>query len=203
MRYSTHFSQFNKNFLINSYYTLVRNHSFRGYYPAGTNYYAYAPSHIGLFDFFDFFIKFDIDLIKKLKNKPFQESFPLKKMILNNKYFFFGCRLRYDEFYVTTNLYKSFFLFILKQKDKCGYTVLPINLYKYQESFSAQGAVNICWLGFYTMLQIRYFSEEYISASYGIYKNRWGINNFLFRHYMVLIIVIIAILVKILIYALG
>ena len=61
----------------------MRNYSFRGYYAAGTNYYAYAPSHIGLFDYFDFFLKFDFDLIKKLRYTPFQEPFPLKKMISN------------------------------------------------------------------------------------------------------------------------
>ena len=172
------FSKFNKKFLKKKHYTSVNKYKFRGYYAAGSNFYAYAPSHIGLFDFFDFFIKFDMDLIKKLKNKPFQDPFPLKKMILNNKYFFFACRFMHDAKFVTTNLYKSFFMFALKQKDKCNYVVLPINLYKYEESISAQGAVNICWLGFYTMLEIRYFSEEYISASYGLYKNRWGDQQF-------------------------
>ena len=175
---NTLFSKFNKNFLHKTLQTSVNKCHFRGYYAAGTNYYAYAPSHIGLFDFFDFFIKFDIDLIKKLKSKPFQEPFPLKKMITNNNYFFYGCRFMHDAKFVTNNLYKVFFMFALKQKDKCNYVVLPINLYKYEESISAQGAVNICWLGFYTMLEIRFFSEEYISASYGLYKNRWGDQQF-------------------------
>ncbi len=58
----------------------------------------------------------------------------------------------YDSKFVTTNLYKTFFHFALKQKDKCDYTVLPINLYKYEESIIAHGAFNIFWLGFYTIL---------------------------------------------------
>ena len=175
---NTLFSKFNNTFLNKRYYTSVSNYSFRGYYAAGTNYYAYAPSHIAIFDFFDFFIKFDMDLIKKLKNKPFQEPFPLKRMIANNNYFFFACRFFHDARFVTTNLYKTFLLFSLKQKKKCDYTVLPINLYKYEETISAQGAVNIGWLGFYTTTQIRFFSEEYISASYGLYTNRWGDQQF-------------------------
>ena len=175
---NTYFAKFDINFLNKTLETYVNKHKFIGYYAAGTNYYAYAPSHIGLFDFFDFFIKFDFDLIKQLKNTPFQEPFPLKKMITNNNYFFFACRFMHDARFVTNNLYKSFFNFALKQKDKCNYTVLPINLYKYEENLSAQGAVNICWLGFYTILEIRLFSEEYISASYGLYKNRWGDQQF-------------------------
>ena len=175
---NTQFSKFNSDFLKKTLYTPINNLKFKGYYAAGTNYYAYAPSHIGLFDFFDFFIKFDFDLIHKLKNKPYHEPFPLKKMIENNNYFFFSCVFLNDENYVTTNLYKSFFLFALKQMDRCNYTVLPINLYKYEESISAPGGVNICWLGFYTMLEIRFFSEEYISAPYGLYTNRWGDQQF-------------------------
>ena len=172
------FSKFVDNFVKKTYYTLVRKYKFFGYYAAGTNFYGYAPSHIGLFDFFDFFIKFDHDLIKKLKNKPKLEPFPLKKMIKNNKYFFFGCKLKYDSYFVTTNLHKTFFSFVLKQNDKCNYSILPKNLYKYEESIISPGAVNICWLGFYSMLNIRYFSEEYISAPYGLYKNRWGDQQF-------------------------
>ena len=118
---NTRFSKFNKNFLHKTLQTSVNKYNFRGYYAAGSNFYAYAPSHIGLFDFFDFFIKFDLDLIKKLKNKPFQEPFPLKRMIINNNYFFFGCRFMHDARFVTTNLYKSFFMFALRQKDKCNY----------------------------------------------------------------------------------
>ncbi len=167
-----------ENFIKNTYNTSVNNHIFSGYYAVGTNLYAYAPSHIGLFDYFDFFMKFDHDLPKQLKINNTFEPFPLKKMIKNNKYFFFGCILSNDRSFVTNNLYKTFFVFILKQSDKCNYTVLPINLYKLEESISSPGAVNICWLGFYSMLTIRHFSEEYISAPYGLYKNRWGDQQF-------------------------
>ncbi len=69
-------------------------------------------------------------------------------------------------------------MFILKQKEKCKFTVLPINLYKYQESINSPGALTICWLGFYSMLNIRYLSEEYLSAPDGLYKNRWGDQQF-------------------------
>ena len=99
-------------------------------------------------------------------------------MIKNNKYFFFGFILRYDCSFVANNLYKTFFLFILRQSDKCNYTYLPINLYKYEETINSPGALSIGWLGFYSMLTIRYFSEEYISAPYGLYKNRWGDQQF-------------------------
>ena len=67
---------------------------------------------------------------------------------------------------------------ILRQNDKYNYTVLPINLYKFEESITSPGAVNICWLGFYSMLEIRFFSEKYLSAPYGIDKNRWGDQQF-------------------------
>lgn len=175
---NTQFSKFDNNFLNKIHFTPISNVKFRGYYAAGTNYYAYAPSHLGIFDYFDFFIKFDHDLINILKREPTFEPFPLKKMIENNKYFFFSCFLMNDANFVTTNLYQSFFLFSLKQNEKCNYTVLPINLYKYKESLAGHGKVNICWLGFYSMLQIRYFTEEYLSASYGLYKNRWGDQQF-------------------------
>lgn len=175
---NTKYSKFTNEFLKNNYYTSVFNFPFSGYYAAGTNYYAYAPSHIGLFDFFDFFIKFDHDLIEQLHKKKNLEPFPLKKMISDNKYFFFSCSFKHDEHFVTTNLYKTFFMFILKYNDKCNYTTLPINLYKFNETISSVGAVNICWLGFYSMLEIRLFSEEYLSASYGLYKNRWGDQQF-------------------------
>ena len=119
---NTKYSKF-ENFVNKYHYTFVNNLIFQGNYAAGTNFYAYAPSHIGLFDFFDFFMKFDHDLIKLMKNKPTFEPFPLRKMIRNNNYFFFGCKLNYDALYVTTNLYKTFFMFILKQKEKCKFTV--------------------------------------------------------------------------------
>lgn len=133
---------------------------------------------MGIFDFFDFFLKFDHDLIKSLIKRPNLEPFPLKKMIKNNNYFFFSCKFRYDSNFVTANLYKTFLTFILRQQDKCKHTILPINLYKYDEKISAVGIVNICWLGFYSMLEIRLFSEEYLSASFGLYKNRWGDQQF-------------------------
>ena len=69
-------------------------------------------------------------------------------------------------------------MFNLKQSDKCNYTILPINLYKFNESLSSVGAINIGWLGFYSMLEIRYFSEEYLSAHDGLYENRWGDQQF-------------------------
>jgi hypothetical protein len=141
-------------------------------------YYTYVLSHLGIFDFFDFFIKFDHDLITKLKEKPNLQPFPLKTMITNNKYFFFGCEKFNDAYYVSTNLYKVFLLYILEQCEKCKYTFLPINLYKINESFSSYGAFNIGWLGFYSMLNIRYFSEKYISSPYGLYENRWGDQQF-------------------------
>ena len=99
-------------------------------------------------------------------------------MIENNNYFFFGCLFMKDPYYITNNLYKTFFMFSLRQQDKCNYTILPTNLYKYDESIISRGAVNIGWLGFYSMLQIRYFSEEYLSAPYGLYNNRWGDQQF-------------------------
>lgn len=175
---NTKYPKFSPNFLNSLHNTAVHNYKFTGFYAAGTNYYSYVPSHAGIFDFFDFFIKFDFDLIKKLHKMPNLESFPLKKMIKNNNYFFFSCRFRHDADFVTTNLYKTFLMFILRQYDKCDYTVLPINLYKYKETISEVGAVNICWLGFYSMLEIRLFSEEYLSVSYGLYKNRWGDQQF-------------------------
>ena len=85
---NTLFQNFSLNFLTGAYRTSIKNYLFYGYYAAGTNYYAYAPSHIGLFDFFGFFTKYDHDLIDKLQNKSTFEPFPLKKMILNDKYFF-------------------------------------------------------------------------------------------------------------------
>jgi hypothetical protein len=167
-----------KNFIYNNYKTSIRQYEFSGYYALGTNFYAYAPSHLALFDFFDFFIKFDHDLIGKLQQTKLLQPFPLTKMIRKNKYFFFACYFMNDADFVTTNLYKTFFSFSLKQYDKCNYTILPKNLYKYKETLSAIGKVNICWLGFYSMLNIRYFSEEYISAPDGLYKNRWGDQQF-------------------------
>ena len=174
----TKYPKFNINFLNKTYKTSIRNYLFRGFYAAGTNYYSYIPSHLSLYDFFDFFIKFDHDLSSKLKKKKFFEPFPLRKMILNNKYFFFSCKFKNDARFVTTNLYKTFFMFNLKQSDKCNYTILPINLYKFNESLSSVGAINIGWLGFYSMLEIRYFSEEYLSAHDGLYENRWGDQQF-------------------------
>jgi len=175
---NTIYSNFSSSFIKSIHRTSISNSVFSGYYAAGTNYYAYAPSHLGIFDFFDFFVKFDHDLINFLKKRPNLEPFPLKKMIKNNNYFFFGCKFDYDAFFVTTNLYKVFLIFILRQQDKCQNTVLPINLYKYEERISSPGAVNICWLGFYSMLEIKLFSEEYLSASFGLYQNRWGDQQF-------------------------
>lgn len=175
---NTIYSNFSSKFLKKIHFTSILNRKFTGYYAAGTNYYAYAPSHMGIFDFFDFFLKFDHDLLKHLDKRPNLEPFPLKKMIRNNNYFFFSCQFGYDVHYVTTNLYKVFLTFVLRQQDKCKFTVLPINLYKYNESLNSAGAVNICWLGFYSMLEIRLFSEEYLSASFGLYQNRWGDQQF-------------------------
>ena len=175
---NTEFSKFDDQFLNTSHFTSIFNFGFTGYYAAGTNYYAYVPSHLGIFDFFDFFIKFDHDLIDDLKKNQTFEPFPLKKMIQNNQFFYFSCILMNDAIFVTNNLYKLFFMFTLRQSEKCNYTVLPKNLYKYEETLIGHGKVNICWLGFYSMLQIRYLSEEYISAPYGLYKNRWGDQQF-------------------------
>ena len=175
---NTIYLNFSSNFLKTIHRTSISKRIFSGYYAAGTNYYTYAPSHLGIFDFFDFFLKFDFDLIKNLSRRPNHKPFPLKEMIKNNKYFFFSCQFKYDSNFVTTNLYKVFLTFILRQQDKCKYTVLPVNLYKYNERISAVGAVNICWLGFYSMLEIRLFSEEYLSASFGLYQNRWGDQQF-------------------------
>jgi len=175
---NTIYENFSLNFLSKVHYTSIIKRIFTGYYAAGTNFFAYAPSHIGLFDYFDFFLKFDHDLIYRLNKSSYFESFPLKKMIKNNQYFFFSCQFKYDAYFVTTNLYKTFFTFILKQQDRCKHTVLPLNLYKYNETISEVGAVNICWLGFYSMLEIRLFSEEYLSVSFGLYQNRWGDQQF-------------------------
>jgi hypothetical protein len=175
---NTQFSKF-QNFINKVYNTSVNNFQFTGNYAAGTNYYAYVPSHIGLFDFYDFFVKFDHDQIKMLKYNPTFEPFPLKYMIKNNNYFFFGCSLNKDASYVTTNLYKTFFLYVLKQNEKCKFSILPNKLDKFNETVNSPGAFNIAWLGFYSMLNIRYFSEEYISTPDGLYQNRWGDQQFL------------------------
>ena len=172
------YTNFEIDFLNESHYTSVFRHKFTGWYAAGTNYYAYVLSHLGIFDFFDFFIKFDPDLITRLKNKPNLQPFPLKKMIKNNQYFFFGCEKFNDSYFVSTNLYKVFFLYLLEQSEKCKYTFLPTNLYKYNESLCSFGVFNIGWLGFYSMLNIRYFSEKYISSPDGLYENRWGDQQF-------------------------
>ena len=175
---NTIYPNFNYSFLSRIHYTPILNFRFSGYYAAGTNLHTFVPSHMGLFDFFDFFLKFDHDLVYKLNKRPNLESFPLKKMIKNNQYFFFSCQFRHDERKVTTNLYKTFFTFILKQQEKCKHAAFPINLYKYDETISEVGAVNICWLGFYSMLEIRLFSEEYLSVPFGLYQNRWGDQQF-------------------------
>ena len=175
---NTEYAKFSFNFLKAIHYTSILKYKFSGYYAAGTNYYAYILSHIGLFDFFDFFLKFDHDLINHLNKSSVFEPFPLKKMIRNNKYFFFSCQFINDAHFVSTNLYKTFFTFSLRQQDKCKYTILPINLYKYNETISAFGAVNIGWLGFFSMLEIRLFSEEYLSSPFGLYNNRWGDQQF-------------------------
>jgi hypothetical protein len=82
---NTKYSKFSSSFLNKTHYTSIQKFRFGGYYATGTNYYAYAPSHIGLFDFFDFFLKFDHDLLRSIHKKPNLEPFPLKKMIKNNK----------------------------------------------------------------------------------------------------------------------
>ena len=172
------YTNFEMDFLNKSHYTSILGYKFNGFYAAGTNYYTYVLSHLSIYDFFDFFIKFDYDQIKNLKSKPNLEPFPLKKMIRKKKYFFFGCELFYDEYFVSTNLYKLFLLYILEQNEKCKYTYLPINLYKIPESICSPGAINIGWLGFYSMLNIKYFSESYISFQPGLYENRWGDQQF-------------------------
>ena len=106
------YTNFEIDFLNKTHFTSVKGNEFSGWYAAGTNYYTYVLSHLGIYDFFDFFIKFDHDLITKLKNKPNLQPFPLKTMITNNKYFFFGCEKFNDAYFVSTNLYKVFLLYI-------------------------------------------------------------------------------------------
>ena len=120
---NTKYKQFNESYFNKILLTSINNYSFSPYYAAGTNYYSYIPSHLSLFDYFDFFIKFDHDLTKQIKKKPIYDSFPLRKMIENNNYFFFGCSFMKDAYYITNNLYKTFFMFSLRQQDKCNYTI--------------------------------------------------------------------------------
>lgn len=167
---------FSKDFLKHTYHTMnYKKYPFSGYYAAGTNLYSVIPYMLKIFDYFDYYFKIDIDFkihIPKIMNIN-EFSFGNYK---NSKWFLFGTKFNADADFVCTNV-KEMILGYAKSYNCTSNIISAIKLLT-NECIQFVGYFTGMWLGLYSSIEMKQFSNFYINYKDGIRKYRWGDQQF-------------------------
>lgn len=92
---------FNIDFLNNKHYTISnRKYKFSGYYAAGTNLYSVLPFMLGIFDYFNYYFKYDFDQPGFINIKEFAFG-------KTQKWYLFGTCFKLDASFVCHNVKKN------------------------------------------------------------------------------------------------
>lgn len=167
---------FPPNFIKRSILTPYNECIFSGRYASAVNLYPVLPFILKIFDYFDYIIKYDID--NRVSNISFE--FDLGN-VFKKEYYLVGCNLVNDNKILTTNIFKMIFMYLSNLSNKCNESIFgkgfSQNMIK-NENVVLHGRLTIIWLGFYASPEIRDFVTYYLSFKEGIYKYRWGDQQF-------------------------
>lgn len=165
---------FDSSFLNSNHRTQVHNYPFTGYYAASFGLLVYLPFHLHIYDFFDYVGRIDIDF------RNFQRKYPLHPydVLLNSSIFLYGCKYTFDAPFVSVNVFKNVFMFMNQVAESCGKFYYSSNFFPNgffpKENGMIPGAYQVFWLGLYSSIEVKIFTQHFISFPDGIKKNRWG-----------------------------
>lgn len=164
------------NFTKKSILTPYNECIFSGRYAAAVNLYPALPFLLKVFDYFDYIIKYDID------NKVSNISLDFNLVdVIENKYNLVGCNLVNDNKILSTNVFKMIFMYLSYLSNKCNQSIFGRGFSQNMienENVVLHGRLTIIWLGFYSSPEVRDFVNYYLSYKEGIYKYRWGDQQF-------------------------
>lgn len=162
---------FSNDFLSHTYPINFKMWNFSGYYAAGTNLYSVIPYMLKIFDYFDYYFKYDFDQPGSINIKEFAFGNYIKK-----KWYLFGTLLNLDFNVVCTNVKKMILDFV--EKKRCSKNVISAIKSLTNECIQFQGFFTGMWLGLYSSIEMKEFSNFYITYKEGIKKYRWGDQQF-------------------------
>lgn len=162
---------FSNKFLLRMHHTMKnRNYYFSGYYAAATNLYSVLPFMFKIFDYFDFYFKYDFDLSGSINIKEFAFN-----GIKTKRWYLFGTCFNLDSYYVCNNV-RRMMLDYAKLR-LCNRNLINL-INTTNECTHLPGWFTGMWLGLYSSPEIRDFSDYYLTYQKGITQNRWGDQQF-------------------------
>ncbi|OHT13845.1 hypothetical protein TRFO_15847 [Tritrichomonas foetus] len=172
---------FSREFLESRHFTQVRHYPFTAHYAACFGILVYLPFMLQIYDYFDYFGRVDIDFDRFNLN---YSIFPDHIISQNKDIHLIGCYHRLDCDFVSINVYKMIFEYLISIGKKCNNTLYHsenfFNGYIHSETQSIPGAFQLIWLGLYSSPEIRSYAKFFVSYKDGIPKNRWGDQQFYF-----------------------
>lgn len=163
---------FSIDFLNNTHYTMnKRKKKFTGYYAASTNLYAVIPFMLRIFDYFDYYFKYDFDKPGFINIREFAFS-----KHQTNQWYLFGTCIKLDASYVCSNI-KRMIKDFLKTKN-CSSNILSTIDILTNDCIEYPGWFTGMWLGLYSSNEMKEFSNYYITYNQGIKYFRWGDQQF-------------------------
>lgn len=163
---------FSNEFINKIHHTMNnRKYRFSGYYAASTNLYSVLPFILKIFDYFDYYFKYDFDKPGIINIKEFALN-----NINNNRWYLFGTCLSLDAPFICNNV-KNMTLEYVHMK-KCSKNIVSAVELLTNDCIQFPGWFTGMWLGLYTSNEMRDFSNFYITYKYGIKYYRWGDQQF-------------------------
>lgn len=163
---------FNYDFLNNIHHTMnYKKYKFTGFYAASTNLYSVLPFMLRIFDYFDYYFKYDFDKPGIIDIKKFA-----LKNIKNNKWYLFGTCLSLDAPFICYNI-KNMTVEYVHMKN-CSKNIVSTIQFLTNDCLQFPGWFTGMWLGLYTSVEMKEFSEYYMNYKYGIRYYRWGDQQF-------------------------
>lgn len=163
---------FSNDFIISRHYTKnYRKYPFSGYYAASTNLYSVLPFLLKIFDYFDYYFKYDFDKLGYINIKNF--AFGNYK---ENKWYLFGTCISEDSKFVCSNVKQMILDYVVMRN--CSENIISAIQILTNECIQFPGWFTGMWLGLYSSQEMKDFSNYYVGYSKGIKYYRWGDQQF-------------------------
>jgi hypothetical protein len=162
-------------------YRIAGGGAFGGYYAHSFALIISLPYRIRLFDFFDFFVRFDFDIY--VPDCPFQTSLFATQEMVSRSMFASGCGHGRDAWWVSQNVFKMTDLYMDNLGKSCGRKFrIPSreNGWLTHESQAIPGRFQEMWLGLYSSPEVGLFSMAWYDFPGGWRKYRWGDQQYYF-----------------------
>lgn len=163
---------FSSDFLQNYHHTRNnRNYGFSGYYAAATNLYSVIPFMLNIFDYFDYYFKYDFD-------KP--GIININEFAFNNikpkKWYLFGTCFSLDASFICNNVKNMIIEYAVIKK--CSTNIITAIKHLTNDCIQFPGWFTGMWLGLYSSIEMKEYSNFYITYKKGIKYYRWGDQQF-------------------------